>query len=353
MWKRKLLMFIAILAVIGTVPGWLSQYQAGAQDEPGGLLESPAGEQMELSPLTQRTANSIAHIFPTVSMAADLGILAPAVDRGPALYHGGPIMSNVTIYAIFWLPSSSKLQNRASTTIPVHYRTVLENMLADYPGHGIDNNNTQYYQTVGGTTTYIGNSGGFGGSYLDTRAYPASICTDIATPGNCITDAEIQSEIRRVMSLKRWTGGLNKIFLLFTSSGEGSCFDSTSTYCAYVQFCAYHSYFLKDSTPVIYANMPYGNPSLCQVSGTPSPNSDPPADTAATAACHEVTESITDPEQNAWYTADGNEIADLCAYNYGTNTWDFIEANQMWNGHFYELQQIFDNHVSACVQVGP
>ena len=104
---------------------------------------------------------------------------------------------------------------------------------------------------------------------------------------------------------------------------------------------------------MIYANMPYGNPSTCQVPGTPSPNGDVAADTVATAASHELTEAITDPELNAWYTAQGNEIGDLCAYNYGVNSWDSALANQMWNGRFYELQMEFDNHAGSCVQVGP
>jgi hypothetical protein len=38
----------------------------------------------------------------------------------------------------------------------------------DYPGHGLDNINTQYYQIIGGHTTYIGNVGSFGGAYVDT-----------------------------------------------------------------------------------------------------------------------------------------------------------------------------------------
>jgi hypothetical protein len=152
--------------------------------------------------------------------------------------------------------------------------------------------------------------------------------------------------------LKGWTGGLNKMFLVFTSSGEGSCFDSSSSQCAYTYYCAYHSY-IGGTTPVVYGNEPFGDPNYCQVGGTPSPNNDPQADTAATAASHELTEAVTDPELNAWYTSLGNEIGDLCAYNYGTNSWDSAKANQMWNGRFYELQMEFDNHNGACVQVGP
>jgi hypothetical protein len=155
------------------------------------------------------------------------------------------------------------------------------------------------------------------------------------------------------MGLKGWTGGLNKMFLLFTSSGEGSCFDSSNTQCAYTLYCAYHSYFGSTSTPVVYGNEPFGETSVCQASGTPSPNSDPQADTAATAASHELSEAITDPELNAWYDASGSENGDLCAYNYGTNTWLSAKANQMWNGRFYELQMEYNNHKGACSQVGP
>lgn len=337
---KKLLTIVAGFAVVGAAFGLLLQgVGARAQGAPPQLTLSD-GE------------NSI-HIFPTVEGAAALAALG--TDPGPLIYHsGGVVMTgSVTTYAIFWLPASGKLQNGGATSLSAHYQTVEKNMLGDYPAHGIDNNNTQYYQEVGSTTTYLQNKGVLGGAYLDTSAYPASGCSDSATPGNCITDAQIQTEIQNAMTFKGWTGGINKMFLLFTSSGEGSCFDSTSTACAYVQYCAYHGYFFSGTTPVIYGNEPYGNLSVCQVPGTPTPNGDAAADTAATAASHELTEAITDPELNAWYTSLGNEIGDLCAYNYGVNTWDSAKANQMWNGRFYELQQEFDNHVLGCVQVGP
>jgi hypothetical protein len=77
------------------------------------------------------------------------------------------------------------------------------------------------------------------------------------------------------------------------------------------------------------------------------------ADAAASIASHELTEATTDPLLNAWFTSSGYEIGDLCAYNYGTNTWDSGKANQMWGGNFFELQQMYDNHQAGCVQVGP
>jgi len=338
---RKLLTFLIGFAAVCTISGLLVRDRAQGQEQ--------------LSSLTVSDGVSTIHIFPTVNEKAALA--RPLLDTGPLVYHsGGPIMQSVTTYAIFWVPP--KLQNGGSTSMSAHYQLVQRNLLTDYPGHGLDNNNTQYYQIVGGKTTYINNAGGFGGYYVDTAPYPASGCADSATPGNCITDAQIGAEIKKVMSAKGWTGGLTKMFLLFTSSGEGSCFNSSSTSCAYTQYCAYHS-FISGTTPIVYGNEPYGDPTNCQVPGTPSPNGDIPADTAATSASHELTEAITDPELNAWYSAQGNEIGDLCAYNYDLNYWDSGNANQKWNGHFYELQDEYNNHDflaafgTGCTLIGP
>lgn len=104
---------------------------------------------------------------------------------------------------------------------------------------------------------------------------------------------------------------------------------------------------------VVYSNEPYGLTADCQVPGVPSPNGNADADTASTAAAHEMTEAITDPNGNAWFDARGEEIGDKCAYIYAPNTWDSGKANQMWGGHYFELQLMYDNHRSACEQVGP
>jgi hypothetical protein len=77
------------------------------------------------------------------------------------------------------------------------------------------------------------------------------------------------------------------------------------------------------------------------------------SDAAASITSHEITEAITDPNLNAWFTSGGSEIADICAWTYGTNTYDSNKANQRWNGRFYEIQVMYDNHTASCVQDGP
>lgn len=333
----KLSNIAIIVAFAGLATSSVPWINADAQENP--------------SPLTVGSGDARVHVWPTTGGAKALAA-SPFADTGPLAYNGGPIMPHIITYAIFWMPPT--LQTGAATGMSSAYQPLLRQFLADYPGHGIDNNNTQYYQT-GATPTYIHNAGHFGGAALDTSPYPASQCNDTATPGACLTDAQIRKEIRKIIALKGWPVGISKLFLLFTSSGEGSCLSGSSSLCAYTYYCAYHGYIGTDpATTIIFGNEPYGEPSVCQIPGEPSPNGDPAADDAASIASHETTEAMTDPLLNAWYSAQGNEIGDLCAYNYGTPIgWDGGHANEMWNGHYYLLQQEFDNHAGKCVQVGP
>jgi hypothetical protein len=338
----------------------------GAPVAPGMSLKDvplhPAEASGQIPKLTLVGPNgNVARIMPTVqAAAARLQAIGGSKVKGsnvnnlsgPLIYHsGGAVMlPYVAVYNIYWAPPT--LQNGGATGFSSLYGTITVLHNAWYPGHGVMNIATQYFQTIGGTTTYINNNGGLGGFVVDTGAYPASGCNDTATPGNCITDAQIQAKIAAVMTAQGWTGGMNKIFVLYTSSGEGSCFTSGSTSCAYTQYCGYHSFFTMGGQNVIYSNMPYGNPSVCQASGQTTPN-DVFADLAVNVTSHELTESATDPLLNAWFDSSGNEIGDLCNFNFGTNTWNSGGANQMWNGYFFELQQEYNNHTNSCVQVGP
>lgn len=300
-----------------------------------------------------------AHVMPTYQKfkANQANCPATCADPGPLNFHAGaPIMQDSKVYAIFWNPPT--LQSGTATTMPTFYKNFIKQFHYTMISHGLYNIATQYYQTVSSVTSYIQNVGSVQAFYEDTHAYPASGCSDtyLAHPTDCITDAQIQAEITRVMGVNGWTGAPDKIFFLYTSSNEGSCFTNANTSCAYNQYCAYHSAY--GAGPTIYANQPYGDPNVCLGSGTNPYNSQVVA-AVLTGASHEWSEAMTDPQLNAWYTTAGNENGDLCAYNYGTNTWDGGLANQMWNGHFFELQTEYSNHAhtvspgNECLLVGP
>jgi hypothetical protein len=321
-------------------------------------------------------AGDVAHMMPTVQItqairaASGLAPLAPVggpigADNpgGPMTYHaGGQIMgpSGVQAFAIFWNPPT--LQNGGATGFSANYGQPTLISAAWLQSHGLMNIATQYYQIVGSTVTYFQNMGGLQSFVVDSGAYPASGCTDTATPGNCVTNQQMINKIAAVASAQGWTGGLGKIYILFTSSGEGSCFDNTNTSCAYTQYCAYHSSFTFNSQTFIYAIIPYGRSSGCQAGGQTTPN-DPAGDLAANVTTHEIMEAATDPFINAWFGSTGgsSEIGDLCNFIFGPNTWVIGSnppGNQMWNGVVMEVQEEYDNHAQAltgtgCVQVGP
>jgi hypothetical protein len=267
-----------------------------------------------------------------------------AASGGKLTYHGGTIMKSSTTYAIFWRPA--KLQSGAAATMSATYAPLITRYFKDVGGSGLLNSTTQYFQRVGGVTTAITNASTFGGSWTDTAPYPKSGCKDPKTPGNCLSDAQIQAEVSKAIAAKGWTPGPSRAFFVFTAKGEGSCAGSD---CAFVDYCAYHWAFARNGKTVIYANMPYAG-TLLKGCGVPkSPNNDIDADSTINVTSHEHMEAVTDPAGNAWYDALGMENGDKCAWDFGSATLDGGKANQSWNGHFYLLQREWSNAGSHCV----
>ena len=270
-------------------------------------------------------------------------------------YHGGPVMTTNTTYAIYWLPSKS--------TVSANYVPLVNRYLGDVAAASGSSTNvyatdTQYYQGSTSQTPIAYNSS-FAGSATDSTTPIPNHCSNQYTAKGltvtgCITDADIQAEIASVMSAQGWTASPTSLFLLFTPQNVGSCITNSSSTCSYTYYCDYHSDFQSGSSDVLYANQPYpdstgvGAPGACD-SGQ-QPNGDW-ADEAINLISHEHNESITDPNGNAWYDSAGNEIGDKCAWNFGaplgsTKTGQY---NQVINGHFYYVQQEWSNASSSCV----
>jgi len=287
--------------------------------------------------------------------AARLAAGIPAAS-GPMTYHGGPVMlPYVAVYEIFWVPN--QLQDGSTAPALTQLYSTLQILLgAWYPGHEPFGVTTEYYQVVNNQGTFINNSGGLGGYYVDTSPYTARDCTDTATPNNCVSDGAVQAEIAKVMAINGWTGGLNKIFILHMGPGMGSCFSAGSCF-GPGGFCAYHTYFMQGGTPVIYGNDPnVQNQNGCIGSGYTAPNNDW-GDIGANTQSHEIAEAATDPLLNAWYAGSvSGENGDLCAGAPVSNTWQYtssgLTGNHYWNGWIFELQPTWSNHTNSCASSG-
>lgn len=261
---------------------------------------------------------------------------------GNLRYHNGPVMHTNATYAIYWIPSGYSVATGYQTVINGFFSNVAA---ASGSSSNVYFSDTQYYDTAG-TIAY---NSSFGGAINDTNAFPASGCKDSYT-SVCLTDAQLQSEIGRVVAANNLPTGNGTEYFLFTPKNVGSCF---GTSCAYSYFCAYHSNFTANGADILYANMPYAAfvSNACGSGQSPNGND---ADSTINVTSHEHNETITDPLGTAWYDASGNEDGDKCAWTFGTPLGGSpgAEYNQViGSGHYY-LQREWSNHSSGCVLTG-
>jgi hypothetical protein len=265
---------------------------------------------------------------------------APTPDR--VTYHGGPVMQGYKAYTIFWAPPPH--------SIPASYQTLVNRWFDDVGGSLLLNVAGQYFQLDPPNFPFatVPNVSALGGTWLDTgNPYPHA-----GTAADPLLDADIEAEVQRAIIAMAWpNGGNDAEFLVLTASGVESCLTASKKSCtpgvpgvaANQQYLGYHS-FIGTSSTIIYANLPYA---ATWASLGLSPNGVPDADLEIVVASHEQFESITDPTLDAWSSdADGAEIGDKCAGNYGTVAAD--GSNVALNGNPYIVQAEWSNAQAGC-----
>jgi len=134
---------------------------------------------------------------------------------------------------------------------------------------------------------------------------------------------------------------------------------TVSSFCT--SFCAYHtlSTSIVSGYTIHYALAPEPGSKCTKCDGNfavyhdaDTPNDDPGADEVVDSLVHEISETVTDPNLNAWFTSSGAENGDLCNYNYASPslTTKVVEGNTVhynasWNGFDYLIQRIWENKV--------
>jgi PKD domain-containing protein len=304
-------------------------------------------------------------------------------------YQAGPVLRDVRVHVIFWLGPNSELAPLTPNVkaFPNSYRGKIVQYFTDVAhdrnvtsdAYAVD---PQYFDETGGGV----NESLFSetDAVLDEKAFPPNTpetCSDVtvSSEGPCLLDSDIQSEVESVATKEAWGTGLGNIFFVFTPPGVGSC---TEFGCAYQAYCAYHGDFggegvFPSAGQMIYANIPYAAPGVCDSGVHPNEATDEGTDGAIDVASHEFNESITDPlgsqcksfakkecEPFSWTDAIGQEIADKClppegtvAGVYGSPLVEGIGAlsfNQEINGHHYWTQREWSNEAGlfegGCVQ---
>jgi PKD repeat protein len=255
------------------------------------------------------------------------------------VYGGGPVMHSDRTYAIYWEPPGN--------TSTAGYKDAVDGFLTDVASDSGATTNVyaaeSLYWDSSGPLQYDST---FAGRIVDTTPYPAAACTGPSS-GPCLTDAQLQSELQRLVAADGLPTGESTMYMIFTPPNVDTCDEGT---CSFEYFCAYHSWIGSGPTALIYSDQPYvGGRAGCDIGN--HPNGDD-ADPTVNVVSHEQNEAVTDPEGNAWRDDWGQEIGDKCAWDFGGSLGSTATGlyNQVIAGHDYWLQQEWSNLASACVQ---
>jgi hypothetical protein len=281
----------------------------------------------------------------------------PFAAQGNLIYHGGPVMTTNTTYAIYWLPAGQTMSAGYQSIINGFFTNVAAASGSTTTVYAPD---TQYYMGSS-PKTFIQNNSTFAGSYVDsTTPIPTGSCNGQYSSAvaskltGCVTDTQIHAEIDSVLSKTGWTPSPTKLFFVFTPRSVGSCIDTVSGQCAYTLYCAYHSDYTGAGGHTFYANQPYTETSQLGLGSACDPGQHPNgdwADATLNVVSHEHNEAITDPQGDAWYDSSLNENGDKCAWTFGAplGSTGFGQYNQLIGTGTYYLQQEWSNASSSCV----
>jgi len=239
-------------------------------------------------------------------------------------YHGGPILGGtVGLYVIYY--------GAFNAAHPIAAQSIVNDFLSSLSETPQFDVNTTYYGTSQGNVT--------GSLGVPTIAYDAAY-----SQGTSLGSSSIPKIIQTAITngLKADSTG---VYFVITSPDV-----KVSGFCR--SFCAYHTRTTISGIDIKYALIPDPGQACNGCDGnfflsgkTTTPNGDIGGDEMTDSIMHELSETVTDPDLNAWYTSSGAENGDLCNFNYGTT---YVAANgSTANAHLgsrdYLIQTIWEN----------
>jgi hypothetical protein len=317
---------IASAAFIGSLAALLSACGGGSQSaKTSAVLPAPAppGQGLRIGSIARG---------PTVRVMPDgslIHIYLPPGQRpmtgpntAPVQYHGGSVIHQSVLYAIFWRPFGYYMSPKYVPTIKRFFDDV---------GAGTRQYEilTQYSDSNGNPL----NSSSLGGAWTDRSPFPQNM-----------NDGTVRAEVLKAIGVNNWpAGGYQPIYVVFTASKAKVNF----------ALCAYHGNFISNGLQVAYSIVPYQHDVGPEGCGTPTliwPN-DRDADQTIDTLWHEEGETVSDPVDAWWRTSDGQEIGDICQTTYAPRGPD--GGNTTLNGDRYITQELQSNLDAKCKQHEP
>ncbi len=231
------------------------------------------------------------------------GAEAPAAGTPQLTYRGGPVISNVQVFTVFWGQAwTQSPQSDLITQINGFFDYILTSSLIDQLAE---------YNTPTQTIGYCSRTGTL------TLTSP-----DVA---QTVSDSDIQSMLQNQIAanaLPQPTA--NTLYFVYFPSGV-TVSQGGSSSCQ--TFCGYHDAI---NGQIFYAVEPYPDCAGCTANMAVF-------DALTNTSSHELCEAITDPiPAQGWYDDTNGEIGDICAW-------------QTKTVGSYTVQKEWSNKANACV----
>jgi hypothetical protein len=232
-------------------------------------------------------------------------------------YHGGPVLHTINVYYIWY-------GNWAGLDPTGH--NILTDFARNDGGSPYFAINTTYGDTLGDVPNVVTFSGE----------------TTVAGTNTALSDSDIANIVAAGLGQFGGIPDTNGVYFVLTAPGI------TETSGFLTQYCGWHTNgtFTNGTTnwDIKYAfvgNAAGPNLGNCAWQTANSPNGDPGADAMVSVVAHELEETATDPDLNAWYDGAGAENADKCAWTFGTtyNPGNGSLANMKLGARDFLIQQ--------------
>jgi hypothetical protein len=259
--------------------------------------------------------------------------LAPSTggtaSTSPILYHGGPVIATPTVYLIWY---GNWNQSNGSDT--PSGQQIVRDFAKSVGGSPYFDINASYNGVTGGVTV--------------PATQPET--TDAYSHGSRIGDSGVQAIVTNAISSGKLPYDASGVYFVLTSSDVSE----RSGFCT--RYCGWHTAANSTVGHIRYSFV--GNANRCLnacAAQTVGPNGNAGVDGMVSVIAHELEETTTDPDLNAWYDGSGAENADKCAWTFGHAQYQVSNgawANMLLGSRNYLIQRNLDHNIAGANGVG-